>query len=315
MSHKKNNKRILITGINGFIGNALRKSLIEAGYDVWGIDKSSGSNDQIIPLDLLNYSEIVNVSSKLPTFSTIILTAAIAHNKSVFDNKSIYKINVKILENTLTCFANSATHIIFLSSTSVYGEDKRYGLVDIADKLRPSSFYAFSKVIGEDMINDVILNCDILRLAPVYDEMHLTDVQKRIFFPFSHKFKMILKPTPYYSFCSVKNVITATLYILEKGPSGKQIYNLSDDLPYSQNSIAQCYNIPEIIIWKFFTLPIYWLTYFLPKTKGYSIRCLYWKIFNSNVYRNNLLKDSNVELDLKNDLLSLLKCLNKKYEK
>jgi nucleoside-diphosphate-sugar epimerase len=280
-------KRILITGINGFIGHTITKALIGAGYDVWGVDRSS-TNKQIIITNLLKSSDVFEAANKIPPFSVLIHTAAIAHNQSLFDNQTIFDDNVKMLKNVLNAFTNSDTHVIFLSSVSVYGEDKRTGVVTVKDDLRPSTFYGLSKMKCEEIIINKISNSDILRLTPVYDENHLVDVRKRIFFPFFPSLKMIITPSPLFSLCNINSVCTAVQTIISRGPNGQNIFNISDPAPYSQKEMTLYFPNRKIVIPRFITKPIYWSTYLLPKNTGYSIRCLYWKIFESNIYKNNL---------------------------
>ncbi len=288
MQNKPDCKRILITGINGFIGSALSNSLNETGYEVWGVDKFSDSKKQVIAANLIEFYDTHDAVNKIPSFPVIIHTAAIAHSKSIFDNKSIYSTNVKITENVLKAFSTPETHIIFLSSVGVYGEDGRDGNVSVEDDLRPSTYYGKSKMKCEEIIKNNLRNCDILRLSPVYDKNHLNDIRKRVFLPFSSSLKMIITPSPQFSLSNINTVIQAVLTIISMGPDGQRVFNIADPVLYSQRELSSWFFNREIIISEFFARPFYWLTYLLPKKRGYSLRCLYWKMFKSNIYKCNL---------------------------
>ena len=82
----------------------------------------------------------------------------------------------------------------------------------------------------------------------------------------------------------VNTLINSLINILSNGYTGKKIYNIADVKPYSQKDVAKWFYGKELIIPILLTEPIYWMTYLLPKNYGYKIRCLYWKIFRSNVY-------------------------------
>ena len=57
-----NNHRVLITGINGFIGHALSQAIRADGCDVWGIDVSSSQDIQVFGANLLT---ILYIYSKI----------------------------------------------------------------------------------------------------------------------------------------------------------------------------------------------------------------------------------------------------------
>lgn len=288
MQNNSNVKRVLITGINGFIGSALSNSLSESGYEVWGVDKVSDSKKQVIAANLIEFYDTHNAVNIIPPFPVIVHTAAIAHSRSIFDNKSIYSTNVKITENVLKAFSTSETHMIFLSSVAVYGEDGRVGNVSVEDDLRPSTNYGKSKMKCEEIIKNNLRNCDILRLAPVYDKNHLNDIRKRVFLPFSPSLKMTITPSPQFSLSNINTVIQAVLTVISMGPNGQRVFNIADPVPYSQRVLSSWFSSREINISFFFTRPFYWLTYLLPKKRGYFLRCLYWKMFKSNIYKCSL---------------------------
>jgi nucleoside-diphosphate-sugar epimerase len=302
--------KILITGINGFIGKSISKLLLNEGYDVWGIDRSS-SNKKIIKANLLDNSEIKEAKKKMPDFCIIIHAAALAHSKTLFDNESIFDDNVKMYQNVLNVFANINTHIILLSSVAVYGEANRNEEVKIKDKLRPSTFYGKSKIKCEKITINSFSNYDILRLTPVYDKKHLDDVFKRLLFPLIPSLRMVIKPSPLYSLCNINTVCIAVLKIIERGGQGLNIYNISDSVQYSQNEISNTLPNKLLVLPEIIFRPIYWITYFLPQKKGYAIRCLYWKIFKSNIYQNSSIQTDYFESN--NGRLTLFQMINNHF--
>jgi len=282
------NHRVLITGINGFIGNALAEAIRNKGYDVWGIDIASNHDRQIIGVNLLDRNAFAEVYKKIPQCSVLIHTAALAHGQNPPKGETVITTNSKITANVLEFFEKETTDIIFFSSVAVYGEDNRKKPVLVSDPLRPSTDYGKSKLICEEhVLRSDIKNSTILRLAPVYDEEHMVDIRKRVFLPGFSSIKMIIKPSPQYSLTYIDTIVQTVLSILPKGLNGQNIYNISDSKTYSQKELIKWFSGKEVTLPVILTKPFYWLTYLLPQKYGYKIRCLYWKLFCSNVYEIN----------------------------
>ena len=280
--------RILITGINGFIGTALSQAIHAAGNEVWGIDVASDHNGQVIGANLLDLNEVIKIAHKIPKCSVLIHAAALAHGQKAPAGETVLSTNIRITDNILKAFGDRTSHIVFLSSVAVYGEQDRNNTVAVSDTLRPSTDYGKSKLICEKYIlESEIKNCTILRLAPVYNPKHMLDIRKRVFFPGLSSTKMIIKPSPQYSLTSIETVIQTVLSILSKGADGQIIYNISDSEAYNQWELTTWFSGKEITIPVILTKPFYWVTYLLPKKYGYKIRCYYWKLFRSNVYEVN----------------------------
>ena len=285
------NHRVLITGINGFIGNALAEAISNEGYDVWGIDIVSNHDSQVIAVNLLDRDKVAEVYNKIPQCSILIHTAALAHGQRPLAGETVLTNNVRITDNILEVFGKRIPHIIFLSSVAVYGEANRNNPVSISDSLRPSTDYGKSKLVCEKHILELdIKNCTILRLAPVYDNKHMHDIRKRVFLPGFSSIKMVMNPSPQYSLASIDTVVKTVLSILSRSPDGKNIYNISDSETYSQKKLTTWFPGKEIPLPVNLTKPFYWLTYLLPKKYAYKFRCFYWKLFCSNVYQVNFKK-------------------------
>ncbi len=87
------------------------------------------------------------------------------------------------LNNLLKFINKEQTRLVFLSSVAVYGLDGREYPVTVEDKKRPASEYGLSKLKCEDVILDSgIEDFFILRPTPVFDDDHLDDIKKRVYF-------------------------------------------------------------------------------------------------------------------------------------
>lgn len=142
------NKRILITGINGFIGKALEKRLISLGAIVFGISKSSGDGDKILKVNILNYKAI----DKFIKDKKIQICYHLAGESLVERGQSnpydAFRVNTEGTLNILeSARKNKLEKIIIASTAHVYGDN----LVPYLEEYtpRPSRPYETSKACAD----------------------------------------------------------------------------------------------------------------------------------------------------------------------
>ncbi len=161
--------RILVTGTAGFIGNALALSLLERGDEVVGIDNLNAYYDVQLKRDrlarLADYRGFTDLRQDLEDRETIASTfrkyapqrvvnlAAQAGVRYSLANPHAYVgANIQGFLNVLEgCRHNEVEHLVFASSSSVYGANTRtpYSVHDNVD--HPVSLYAASKKANELM--------------------------------------------------------------------------------------------------------------------------------------------------------------------
>lgn len=161
-------KKIVITGKNSYVGNAMYNYLTTYYDKNYTIDKISIKNININNLNLSNYDVVFHV-------------AGIAHSDFGKINKKkadkYYKINTDM---TIT-LANMAKkqnvkQFIFMSSIIVYGESAPIGVKkNITDKTLPipNNAYGDSKLKAENGIiklNDYNFNVAIIRAPMIYGD-------------------------------------------------------------------------------------------------------------------------------------------------
>src|SRR5699024_3355509 len=102
-------KKILITGVNSYVGNSLEKRL-EKDSEKYQVDKVSLRDSSWKEKDFSTYNSIVHV-------------AGIAHRKETKENEHLYYQVNRDLAFRVAKKAkdNGVKHFIFLSSMSVYG--------------------------------------------------------------------------------------------------------------------------------------------------------------------------------------------------
>jgi UDP-glucuronate 4-epimerase len=177
-------KRILVTGAAGFIGYHLVESLLKIGYTVIGIDNLNDYYDVNLKFDRLNESGIlkrkIKANSKIQSeshinysfiksditdfqylhklfsqenFEIVINMAAQAGVRYSIENPHAYvNSNLVGFINILECCRNfNIGHLIYASSSSVYGNNKKVPFSEEDSVDYPVSLYAATKKANELM--------------------------------------------------------------------------------------------------------------------------------------------------------------------
>ena len=161
--------KILVTGVAGFIGFHTAKRLCSDGHQVIGIDNLNSyysvelkqarlsqlqafGNFQCLRLDVTDKPALLDLFAQ-QSFEHVVHLAAQAGVRYSIDNPDTYaQSNLVGFLNVLeACRAHRPAHLIYASSSSVYGlnEHLPYATTDAVD--RPVSFYAATKRANELM--------------------------------------------------------------------------------------------------------------------------------------------------------------------
>ena len=236
---------ILITGCGGFIGYHLSKKLIlDKTNVIVGLDNLNNyystklKKNRIYNLKKKNFifkkTDITNINSlkKLfikHKFDYVINLAAQAGVRYSLENPHAY-INsniigfLNILEN---CKNHSVEHLIYASSSSVYGLNKTFPLSEKNNVDHPVSLYAASKKSNEAIAHSYShifkLPCTGLRFFTVYGPWGRPDMALYIFT------KKILAGEPIdvfgfgkmrRDFTYIDDIVEGVFSLLDKKPSG-----------------------------------------------------------------------------------------------
>ena len=184
MKNESKKNSVLVTGSAGFIGFHMCLKLINEGYQVIGLDnlndyydvnlkfdrlKLLGINDktftQSLPLsstkytnfkfvygDLTNFSQILNLF-QIHDFDFVINLAAQAGVRYSIENPSVYtQSNIVGFQNILeACKLMKIKHLIYASTSSVYGLNKQLPFKESYNTDSPISYYAATKKANEVM--------------------------------------------------------------------------------------------------------------------------------------------------------------------
>jgi UDP-glucuronate 4-epimerase len=178
------NKKVLVTGAAGFIGFHLTKKLADAGVNVVGLDNinsyydtdlkydrlaelgidrsnikwntmvlsKSRENCRFIQLDLEDRQELLALFAA-EQFTYVVNLAAQAGVRYSIENPYAYAGSnlvgfLNILEG---CRHSKVTHLVYASSSSVYGLNTSFPSVETDPTQHPGSFYAATKMANELM--------------------------------------------------------------------------------------------------------------------------------------------------------------------
>ena len=170
--------KILITGVNGYIGNCLYHFL-KGKFKVIGIDKETTFNNKIYKCDILNTKKLDQILVKEKPEIVVHLAAQSLVDETI--NKQKYYRNNIIATNYLLKLMkkNSIKKIIFSSTAAVYRQSTKP--LKENSKLKPLSTYAKTKltceknILKQKKINSVILRffnvCSALK-KPCIGELH-----------------------------------------------------------------------------------------------------------------------------------------------
>lgn len=279
---KNQPRRVVITGIGGFIGKQLASHLRSEGYDVTGLDLKL--NGEIgLEVELLNRQDVEAAFRSLAPYQVVIHLAAVAHGQRLPKNLTYAEINAQMTKNVVEVVQPLRPQFILASSIAVYGEDGKTFPVKVDDEANPATDYGKSKLISESVLRQSeILNWHILRICPVFDARHLRDVSKRVRFP-GVPFRMRFVPSVRYSLCSIGTVIQQITAVIRED-KGKWVHIVGDSSPYEQNNLLKWFGGPQIPVPLVIIRPIYWVLILLPAGLGRRLRSSYTKLFCSNIY-------------------------------
>jgi len=161
--------RVLVTGSAGFIGSAVSKKLLDRGDEVIGIDNHNNyystelkearlsrnlklSNYTHIRMDIEDRDEVANLFKKYNIDSVVNLAAQAGVRYSIENPLAYINTNIVGFTHILEgCRHNNIKHLVYASSSSVYGSNTKmpFSIHDNVD--HPMSIYAATKKANELM--------------------------------------------------------------------------------------------------------------------------------------------------------------------
>src|SRR5690606_19538415 len=272
-------KKILVTGAAGFIGFYLSQKLIDLGFDVFGLDnindyydvnlkyarlaelgisrsdaekwgyivKSANSNFEFIRLNLEDRIELPKLFEE-KNFDFVVNLAAQAGVRYSLENPMAYvDSNIVGFVNILECCRyNNIQHLVYASSSSVYGEN---GKVPFSEDDRvdyPVSLYAATKKANELMAHTYShlykLPTSGLRFFTVYGPWGRPDMAPMLFasaITEDRPIKVFNQGDMSRDFTYIDDIVNGIVITLNNPPSNTkdqpnyQVFNIGNGSPVS----------------------------------------------------------------------------------
>lgn len=152
--------KVLITGINGFIGHNMADFMLSKGYEVWGMYRNNIKyyNPQIIYIQC-DLGMPLQINER---FDVIIHAASQVENSKTYD----YILNTVTTTNNILRYGEQteAGMFIYMSSIAVYGETD-IEVNENSDR-KNINMYAMAKLFAESIVNESYIQTKIILRLP-----------------------------------------------------------------------------------------------------------------------------------------------------
>ena len=159
--------KILITGVNGLVGNSLYRLLKTSDHKLF---LSSRKIDGLAKykVDIANKEE-VDSFFKYEKPDVVINSAAMANvDLCETEQELCWNVNVGGVQNLVDACQRHSTHLTHISTDYIFDGKKESGIYNEEDIPNPQGYYAKSKFEGEEVITKSQISYSILRTILVY---------------------------------------------------------------------------------------------------------------------------------------------------
>ena len=159
--------KILVTGSNGLVGNAIHKLLTNSDHEHINTSWSLGGIASHV-IDITDNESIEKVVKEFRP-DAIINSAAMANvDNCEVERDKCWKVNVEGVKNLVNTCDNYGIHLVHISTDYIFDGKKVGGIYIEDDEPSPQGFYAESKLAGEKVILSSSVSSSILRTILVY---------------------------------------------------------------------------------------------------------------------------------------------------
>ncbi|MFZ2406557.1 MAG: NAD-dependent epimerase/dehydratase family protein [Methylobacter sp.] len=248
MVRKINNmpeNRILITGTNGFLGQAILSRLQAAGFFVLATDLGDVCCSLNIPYRKADIVQPAELKPIVENITTVIHAAGLAHvfTPAASTGEKFHKINEIGTKNIAAAAAAAGVrHFVLISSVSVYGPytDEAY---DEKRSCKPVGPYALSKYNAELRATEIAkksgMPLTILRLATLYGEGDPGNVGRLIRAIDRGRFFWVGNGSNRKSLLYKGDAARAVMAVVQRPASCVNIFNISAP-PCTMREIVDC---------------------------------------------------------------------------
>lgn len=249
-------KKYLVTGVAGFIGFHLAKALLEQGCKVIGLDNMNAyydvqlkrnrlkllgcENFTFYNVDLVDKAKLETIFTRHPITHVINLAAQAGVRYSIDNPDAYIASNIQGFLNLLeTLRHHRVEHLVYASSSSVYGKNTKipYSTQDRTDE--PVSLYAATKKANELFAHTYqhlySIKTTGVRFFTVYGPWGRPDMA---YYSFTEKIfndeeiEVYNNGDMWRDFTYIDDVVNALLHLIpHPNPDGPKIYNIGNNNP------------------------------------------------------------------------------------
>jgi dTDP-4-dehydrorhamnose reductase len=165
---RSNNKKIVITGADGYIGSNLKSFLEHKGLEIYSITKGGSKREKFHQADITDKQSIFELLNKINP-DVIIHTAGMSSLAQCEKEKELaWKVNVEGTRNIIESIKEINPQIKFIFISSDYIFSGKRGRYTEADEPDPATYYGKTKLESEKDIKQNLENYIICRTANVF---------------------------------------------------------------------------------------------------------------------------------------------------
>lgn len=259
---------ILVTGCAGFIGAALSRRLLERGDDVTGVDNLNDyydpglkrdrlallekfGNFRFRKVDISDKGQVADLFREVAPRRVAHLAAQAGVRYSISHPHSYISANIEGFLNVLEgCRAAGAEHLVYASSSSVYGASETLPFAESDPAGRPVSLYGATKRANELMAHSYSHLYGIpvtgLRYFTVYGPWGRPDMSPMLFAGkifAGEPIRVFNRGEHRRDFTYIDDVVEATLRITDRAPDRDMDWDSTRPGPASGPARCRLYNI------------------------------------------------------------------------
>ena len=243
---------LLVTGVKGYIGSRIAIDALKRGDRITGIDARAGNvfpltDDSDFQLRTADITDATTFPPEIREADILVHCAALVHKRSLdLSRENYFRINCEGTENVLDFLDKGRLkQVIFISTVSVYGNLSNGVVPDEHFRAAPEDFYGESKLAAEDAIKEFSdkykIPYTIFRLTPVYGDLFLLNINKRIYLPGKMTFYKIGSGDQCLSLASVNNVVDVVVDSINNSNYFNETFVVKDIEDYSINEIISSF--------------------------------------------------------------------------